>query len=87
MHIDPSWKSAQELGHLVRVDSLRKGQRFRCITGAIYTYIRPDGANRGGHHAKRASDELSDMFAGCAEVELVPDWGAASRECDDDTMF
>ena len=86
LYQDPSWLAARELGHLVRVGSLRKGQQFRSMTGVVYTFIRQHGANRGTY-CVLGPDGAQDYFAGRAEVELVPDWGAMSRECDDTTMF
>ena len=83
---DASWLAARELGHLVRVDSLRKGQQFRPMTGGVYTFLRQHGANRGAFCVK-GPDGSETCFAGCATVQLVPDLGALSRECDDATLF
>ena len=53
-----------------RIDTLRRGQRFRCVSGHTWTFDRKDHALSGayyadGDHGKR------DCFAGCAEVTLL----------------
>lgn len=64
---DSQWSTAHTAGRCVRVDTLAKGRRFRCIQGQEWTYERLDGALTGVHHARR-SDGFTSAFAGCAEV-------------------
>jgi hypothetical protein len=54
---------------LVRMDTLRVGDRFTPHQGGHWTYLREDGALRGVHHAVRL-DGYASTFAACAEVEL-----------------
>ena len=54
-------------GPRVRVDSLRKGERFLSIDGARFTYVRPDGALSGVHHVV-GDDGVTTCFAASAEV-------------------
>jgi hypothetical protein len=53
-------------GPRVRVDTLKRGDRFVASDGLIYTYVRPDGALSGVHHVEGPSGEKTS-FAGCAE--------------------
>jgi hypothetical protein len=71
MNPDKRWLAARAEGRLVRVDSLRKGDRFLSMMGASYTYERPDGGNHGAHHAVNDSGLQDEVFAGCAEVERI----------------
>lgn len=52
----------------VRVDSLRRGQRFRCVSGFEWVYDRKDGALSGVHWADRATGGR-DCFCGSALVQ------------------
>lgn len=61
------WSHARGAGTLVRMDSLKSGDRFYCMVGRIYTYDRQDGASSGVHHVTH-EDGSKTMFAGCAEV-------------------
>lgn len=63
-------EQAERDGHLVRMDSLRVGTRFICISGQEWTFTRRDGKSTGVYHVRR-SDGFESMFAGCAEVEVI----------------
>lgn len=54
----------------VRVDTLKKGDKFTPAYGGHYTYERVDGASSGVHHVTDAKDGRGTMFCACAEVEL-----------------
>lgn len=56
---------------LVRIDTLKKGQRFVDISGRVWVYERVDGALSGVHHVEGAGG-FKTSFAGCAEVEVLP---------------
>jgi hypothetical protein len=61
-----AWKT----GPRVRVDALRRGQRFLSIDGKLFAYERVDGASPGVHHVVADGGERT-AFAACAEVVLV----------------
>jgi hypothetical protein len=61
----PEWQN----GPRVRVDTLRKGQRFIAYDGVTYTYERIDGALSGVHHVTDGQGRRT-CFAGCAEGVL-----------------
>lgn len=61
----------------IRIDNLKPGDRFKAVDGNTYTFVRQDGGNRGAYHAER-EDGFSTVFAGCAEVETVPNGCAAT---------
>lgn len=54
-----------------RVDELRKGQRFRCVSGHEWIFERQDGALSGAYKVRSAKDGRTNYFAGCAVVELL----------------
>lgn len=56
-------------GPRVRIDTLRRGQRFLDIEGTAWTYDRIDGALSGVHHVHNVKG--ASCFAGCAEVLLT----------------
>lgn len=57
-----TWKA----GPRVRVDTLRKGDRFIAADGIVYEYVRVDGALSGVHHVTGPGEEKTS-FAGCAQ--------------------
>jgi hypothetical protein len=61
--IAPVWRDSAR----VRMDTLRRGDRFIAIDGDGYTYDRVDGASSGVHHVT-CDDGARTSFAGCAEV-------------------
>ena len=54
----------------VRVDQLRRGDEFVCVSGHHWTYDRPDGALWGVYWCSR-EDGVCNCFAGCAVVTLL----------------
>lgn len=60
--MSPIWMD----GPRVRIDTLRRGDRFVSIDGEEWTYIRIDGALSGVHHVGNDAGERAS-FAGCAE--------------------
>jgi hypothetical protein len=52
----------------VRIDTLRKGRRFRAVDGRQYTYDHVDGGVSHGAHWVTREDGVANCFAGCAEV-------------------
>ena len=62
-----STKRWREATNRVRVDTLKQGARFECISGEAWTYERRDGASSGVHHVTGDTGKKT-AFAGCAEV-------------------
>lgn len=60
--VDPKWSA----GPRVRVDAMRRGDKFSDIGGNVWTYVRIDGALSGAHHVVSPTGERT-YFAGCAE--------------------
>lgn len=61
---DAEWSAEQR----VRIDTLRKGRRFRAVDGRQYTYDHVDGGVSHGAHWVTREDGVANCFAGCAEV-------------------
>lgn len=69
-------------GPRVRIETLRKGDKFIAVTGRTYTYVRKDDALSGVHHTvdvffwgvHHTVDAFfcQAQFAGCAEVVPCP---------------
>ncbi len=53
-----------------RVDSLKPGARFRCISGSAWRYVRPHHYS-GVFTCENLETGTRDDFAGCAEVDLM----------------
>lgn len=60
------------LGPRVRVDSLRKGERFLSSHGERFTYARPDGARSGVHQVFAEDGSLTSFAASAEVVPLTP---------------
>lgn len=65
--VTQEWKN----GPRVRMDSLKKGQRYRDMVGRTFTYEAVDDKYSGAHHSLD-EDGKDTVFAGCAEVVLLP---------------
>ena len=63
-----TWKpdAVWQAGPRVRVETLKRGDKFRAIDGMVYTYDRVDGASSGVHHVTSITSGPTS-FAGCAE--------------------
>jgi hypothetical protein len=60
------------LGPRVRVDSLRKGERFMSSQGERFAYVRPDEARSGVHHVIGDDGSLTSFAASAEVVPLTP---------------
>jgi hypothetical protein len=68
-----AWKpdAIWQAGPRVRVDTFKRGDRFRAIDGMVYTYDRVDGVSKGVHHVTSMTGAPTS-FAGCAEGVKQP---------------
>lgn len=64
--LELEWRRRE--GERVRVDTLRVGTEFSCISGDVWKFTRRDGRSDGVFHVERLRDGHMSMFAGCAEV-------------------
>ena len=58
-----TWKA----GSRVRVDTLRKGDRFIAADGIVYEYVCVDEGERDDIHHVIGPNEEKTFFAGCAQ--------------------
>jgi hypothetical protein len=65
---DDDWLRGKREGLLVRVETLKKGQRFVDCYGALLKYEKVDGAGPGATHHSRTFAGGLHLLAGWTEV-------------------
>lgn len=63
---DPQWKEAHDAGKTRLLSTLRKGDRFRCISGNEWEITGWFGWKNQCPNVRSLKDGTSSVFAGCA---------------------